>query len=137
MAPAPVPVLTITSPTGEQQPTSVLCFPPTEEELASTPDLFTVEDDISSAPASSAPGQPKLTSADVKAMTIKDILAIIRRKVEDTIELKVQEKEDVAYSSLPDSLAAALAQAEKEKEKEENDEDEDSEPPTKRRRTRK
>jgi hypothetical protein len=42
----------------------------------------------------------------IKAISIEEILANWRRKVEATRELKIQEKEDVAYSGLPDSLVA-------------------------------
>ncbi|KAG5747237.1 hypothetical protein H9Q69_002485 [Fusarium xylarioides] len=82
MAAAPGPTLTITGPDGRPQPVSFIPLPPTAAELASAP-FFTLEDDISSDPDDHwLPDRPPVTSAN---MTIKEILAIIRRKLNITI----------------------------------------------------
>ncbi|KAF4501087.1 hypothetical protein FAGAP_2672 [Fusarium agapanthi] len=67
--------------------------------------IWTSEDDVSSAAASLPLPYPKSPPPKSKQY-LSEILANIRRQVEVTCELKIQEKEDVAYSGLPKSLTA-------------------------------
>ncbi|KAF4442127.1 hypothetical protein FACUT_2235 [Fusarium acutatum] len=86
MAAALYSVMTITGPDGEPQPVSLFFPPPTATDLASALNFFIPEDDISSVPV-----------ADKKPMTIKDILANIRRKVEADIELNKERRRAVFW----------------------------------------
>ncbi|CVK99320.1 uncharacterized protein FMAN_16177 [Fusarium mangiferae] len=97
MAAAPGQTLTITGPNGQPQLVSLIPLPITASELAlalSNLPPPPVEGEVSSFPASATPGRPKVTAADRKPITFKEILVCIRRKVEaDTEQNKNRRRE--------------------------------------------
>ncbi|KAF5723305.1 hypothetical protein FMUND_1939 [Fusarium mundagurra] len=86
MATSPAPTLTITRPDGQPQAMSFIPLPPTAAELASLLNFLPPEVDIPQVPTNSPPSRPQVTAADKKPLTIKEIMANMRRKVEADIE---------------------------------------------------
>ncbi|KAF5697352.1 hypothetical protein FGLOB1_12847 [Fusarium globosum] len=87
MAAPPDQTLTITGPNGQPQLVSLITLPITATELAlalANLPLPPVEDEVSSVPA-----------ADRKPITIKEILADIRRKVEADIEQNKERRREL------------------------------------------
>ncbi|KAF5530966.1 hypothetical protein FMEXI_13206 [Fusarium mexicanum] len=121
MAAAPVPTLSITGPDGHPQPVSLIPLPPTAAELALLLKFLSPDVDIAPPGPLEVPAAGKFFSchtnalkgaSNEKTLTIREIMAKMRRKIEADIE-RNQERRRAAFLNkkkrrIPtDELAAA------------------------------
>ncbi|EKJ73447.1 hypothetical protein FPSE_06365 [Fusarium pseudograminearum CS3096] len=85
------PVFTVTAPNGEQVPVLVFALPVEEDECVSAAEFLPFEKEEKKIPAVVASGP---TDAEIDAMSIDDMLAIIERDTEEIVQKMKKERED-------------------------------------------
>ncbi|KAM0385403.1 hypothetical protein ACHAQC_011414 [Fusarium culmorum] len=77
------PVLTVTAPNGEQVPVVLFPRPVEEDECVPAAEFFPFEEEEKKTPAVVASGP---TDAEIDAMSIDDMLAIVQRDHEEIVQ---------------------------------------------------